>query len=398
MPDVGAGRAPDGNVLGFMEQALAGFGQAVADVQDTDDELKAAPEGVGGETPETPDASPSDDTASESADDAQATDETLPAGGDGSGEAPDPLAGYAPAEIRADGQSRAVDGVFVHPEFGAVVDHEAVPRLLERLGQADHYEQANQQLYERNQALERISTWVQRDEKGIETTLTGTAGVEALRVAWAQSQAAFKTLSDFISNAQAGSGLYALDGENKVVLNPQSLRNLATEIQLAQMRAEQGARREVASLQGPSGSAAPIDFKAQGDAILSAAMAFAKVEQVTPSARAKLRAVLPNFVRPATPDDQVRNPELRPGQMVIAPEFHELIKEFAASGTASSAGTANKANQARLAAAAVGTPRGQPSRRPQTPPTKPKRGASQNLFDYQEAAASGRFLAPTDGS
>ncbi len=390
MVDELAGSAPDGgdDLVTFMGQALSGFGQAVADVQDGIVPEEAAPDVEEAETPETPDASASDPTASAPAEDGATEEaETAP---DGEAPVADPMEGFTPASYRADGQEKSFEGMLIHPDHGALVDKDAVPRLLEQLSKADHYEQTNRSLYDQYKALERATSWTTKGANGQDETVTGAKAIEAQRVALARSNAALTSVVNVLKNPQALANLLALDDNGNVVANQQNLQHLITQSQLAEIQAEQQARAQLAGMLTQQDSPASINFETQGPSLVESAAQHAGVSTLSADDKAMALQLLPQFVRSATPEDRVQNPQLQIGQPVIDAKFHALLQRMAKSGAAPSpAVTPNKSNQARLAAARVAQPPAKPApaRKASKPPTDPEA----NAFSYMENAASGHF-------
>lgn len=385
----------DTGMLTFMGHALSGFGQGVADVQDAGVPDEEAPDVEASATTATPDESPADPTASASAEDSDGTDEAATEGDPQGSEAPapDPLDGFTPASYKADGQERSFDGMLIHPEHGALIDKESVPKLLERLSMADHAEQANRTLYDQYRQLERATAWTTKGANGQDETVTGARGIEAQRVALARANAALSSVVNVLKNPAALANLLTLDDAGNVVQNQANFQHLITQSQLAEIQAEQQARQQLAGMLTQQEAPAQINYDSQGPSLVESAAQYAGVSNLTPEDKATAVQLLPKFVRAATPDDRVQNPQLQIGQPVIDATFHALLQRMAKTGTVTPApaSKADKSNQARLAAARV-TPAVAPKPQARRPSRAPAQPTGPTMFSMTEDAASGHFL------
>lgn len=227
--------------------------------------------------------------------------------------ADDPLAGTEPFTY---GEGKTLDGVYRVPGEGLLVPEShvaAFTAVAERAAKADQLEQAHRDLSTNHAAFERAASWTVTDEQGKETTLTGLNGLEAMRVAYGQQSAALDTLASIFHPDKSGNypRLFALltteqipDGRGgtveRLVPNPDALNNLLTQSELAEMRAEQTARSQLATLTKPEPQApTPPNFTVEAPKLIASVAKAANLDAsvLTPKQRETLTQQLPFHVK-----------------------------------------------------------------------------------------------------
>lgn len=296
----------------------------------------------------------------------------------------DPLAGATALTYTVDGESRTFDGIKVLGEDGAIVTPDAMPDLIRRLGERDHMMTTNRTLYEQNQTLEKLTEWSTKDASGKDVVLTGRAAAEAARVDVGTLKAALQTALSIFSKPPTE--FVGQNEKGEIVWDPRGMEQLKLLAQVAERNASDAIRQEFASRFAVQPSTAP-DIAALAPKIISAASTAAGVTAaLSPDSVAILTDLLPNFVRPATPEDRRLNPALTIGEPVVDPKFQSLVafhanQQKTVASTTQSAVDATKTNAAKLAAAA----RGQPKPKAPVAPAKPVPQPQQRVVDAGDA-------------
>lgn len=329
-----------------------------------------------------------------------------PAGTSATDPALDPQAvldGYQPLTYQVDGAERSFDGIHVHPEFGAVVDATAVPALIDRLSKYEHFQTANQQLYQRQQEADKLTTWQTVNEQGQPTTLTGRDGAEASRVAYARAIEERNTLATALKGVSEALEAAA---PGQTVLDHAAIQHIIRDAKLAASEIEKDVRSRFAKEFGaPGASAQPAAFQpAQlAEGAVQLAIRETNTTGLQPADIQYLAKLAPRYIHPATPQDvqwaAQNGGALRVGEPVIEREFHELVKLRAqersqTASTINTAGQATAANVARLKAAHLagkGPARTVSASPANTTTTKTAVPPGVSAFDLQHALSSGKM-------
>src|SRR5215510_12219498 len=201
-----------------------------------------------------------------------------------------------PLNYTVDGQSRAFDGGFIIPGHGAIISNDALPRLQDRLQQADRLVAQNQVLYQQTQEY---------------TKLGGRAGFDKL--------VAEKAMLD----ASATLLLKALSDENTLVAlatDPIARQQLIKEIHLTAREAQQLAQRTASEAVARDTQQSTIASQTQ-TAIHNAVGYLAQnfqglTEQDIATVRSHAARMHAAIVRPATPDE-AREANVQVGSPII---------------------------------------------------------------------------------
>jgi hypothetical protein len=220
---------------------------------------------------------------------------------------PAALPEHTPLTYKVDGQDRSFEGGFIVPGHGAIITADALPKLQDRLQQADRLVQQNQSLYQRTQAYEKLG---------------GVAGYQKL--------AADRALLD----ASATLLLKALGDETTLVAlatDPVARQQLIKEIQLTAREAQWTAQnlfRETAAKEQEASQSAWRMQTAIHNAVGSLAQQFdgLTADDVTAvrTYALKMHAAL---IRPATPDE-AREANVAVGAPILdVPMLHTLLAD-----------------------------------------------------------------------
>lgn len=313
------------------------------------------------------------------------------------------IAKAVPLTYTVDKEQRTFEDIKVIPGVGAVISADALPKLQQRLSQADHLYERSQQEYRDRQAMDAITTWRVRGDDGAEKTLTGRDGIEAQRVAHAQTTAALQTLSEALTNPEVFASLVGLDKEGNIVLNRSALDTVMTRSELAEMRAMQAVRNGITQQYGAA-STQPREFDYTQAAPAIAEHYAKEIGQgvLTAEDHQFLAQQVRGYIRPATAEDLKGNPALQLGQQVVDPAFASLVQRMAdlkkSSATAvTTAEQATRQNEARLAGVitpgrkAAPTAPAQPARTAQNETDAARKTKADEAFALQERMMTGRW-------
>src|SRR5262245_46171222 len=197
--------------------------------------------------------------------------------------ATDALPERQPLNYTVDGQPRAFEGGFIIPGHGAIISNEALPRLQDRLQQADRLVAQNQSLYQQTQEF---------------TKLGGRAGYDKLNAEKAMLDASATLL------------LKALSDENTLIslaTDPIARQQLIKEVHLTAREAQQLAQRtaiETAARDQQQSTVASQTQTAIHNAVgyLAQNLPGLTVEDIA-SVRSHAARMHAAIVRPATPDE-----------------------------------------------------------------------------------------------
>lgn len=317
----------------------------------------------------------------------------------------DPLDGAEPLAYTVSGQSRTFDGITRLKDGGAIVDPDAVDKLVRVLGERDHLYEQQQTTYSRLQDLERLTAWNEQGPDGKTRTITGPEAVVAARVTSARSAKALETLVQALESPDRFLQLHDLvqdqAGNWQIVRNETAYKMLLREASLAAGEAAMTARQHFHTMAQPQPAPEPT-LAELAPATVKAAIQTAGVTGLTPEDEAFLVGQFPRYVRDATPEErrQYGHPK------IVDQAFPQLIKTLAArtvkaTTTATTQASAKQANQAKLAAASVGAkkPAAAPARRPaNTPPQQPTREDDFDAaWDRRMSAMSGVMRSQVAG-
>jgi len=188
-----------------------------------------------------------------------------------------------PLNYTVDGQARAFEGGFIIPGHGAIISNDALPRLQDRLQQADRLVAQNQTLYNQTQEF---------------TKLGGRAGYDKLNAEKAMLDASATLL------------LKALSDENTLIslaTDPIARQQLIKEVHLTAREAQQLAQRtaiETAARDQQQSTVASQTQTAIHNAVgyLAQNLPGLTVEDIA-SVRSHAARMHAAIVRPATPDE-----------------------------------------------------------------------------------------------
>lgn len=227
---------------------------------------------------------------------------TEPAAEDG-----DPLAGSKPLSYIVDGETRTIDGVHEYEGGGAVIMAEALPKIKDRLQQADRLVAQNRSLYAQSQEYERLG---------------GVQGIQQLRAEKAVLDASGTIL------------LRALTDPNTLVAlatDPAAREALLRDVRLSAREAHSEARERFqteVSQATAQRTAASHTQTAIGNAVGQLARSFdgMTAEDVQAVRNHALR-VQSAIVRPANPDE-ARAAGVRVGEPIIdLPTIHSFLAD-----------------------------------------------------------------------
>ncbi len=289
-----------------------------------------------------PDGSTTEEPQGVSGADQTADDGETQAGvaGPSDGETPaEPEPTFTPFQYDDGGEARQMDGVYVVPEEGIYVSKAAVPQFEQFVQRATQAEREVQALSQQSEAFDRIVQFQLPDANGQPQTYQGAPAVEMLRVALAQQAVSNQILGERIKDPTVLLSLLASDEQGNVRLNEQAYRSLLVEVENRQLRAEQQVRQQFQKVAGPllsSPSATPsapptADAIQQGAPAIVAALA--KQLQVTlpPDRQQFLAGQVLRYTRPAQRGerDTATGRLLRPGELVLDPDFATLLRQQA---------------------------------------------------------------------
>jgi hypothetical protein len=310
----------------------------------------------------------------------------------------DPLKDATPLTYTVNGEQRTYEGIRVLGTDGAIIKPEDLPDLMRRLGERDHLYETNKAQYEATQQLERLTEWRTTDADGKESTVKGLEGLATMRVQHGKLAAAFDTLASVFKDPAKFVGLLGQDEQGKIVLDPTALQHLLTESDLAEVRAEQAIRSQLATMVRPpdaSASATP-DYTAHAPQMIDAAAKSVGLDGklLGDKDRAFLAQQFPRYVRSVTDADRRANVTLKLGGPIVDAAFTELVKDRITSRQelaklASTSTAASGRNAAVLAAATRGKPAptaAAPAKR--TPETRGKDADAG--YDLMETLIGGR--------
>jgi len=336
----------------FVGQEFADFTPA-ADDASTAEPTKTSPDAAPADAPP-PDAPAADAPAPSPAAAPAPTDAAAP---DTPVVADDPMVGATSLSYRVDGQEKTYDGIKILKDGGAVIGDDATLADLQRkLGERDHLVGTNATLYKQSQALERLTEWKTTGSDGKESVLTGAQGIEAQRIALGTTAAALQTIASIFT--EAPSKFLGQDKDGNIVWNPEAIEQLRLRSTLAERDARDAVRVQMTSLAATPTTPAAPDIPALAPQIIQQTATALGVDKaaLTSEAVAFLTDLLPQFIRPATPEDRRLNPALTIGEPVVDPRFEKLVAQQAAqrkvvAQTAQTTAAATAANAARIAAA-----------------------------------------------
>lgn len=278
----------------------------------------------------------------------------------------DPLAGAIPLTYTVDRETRTFAGVHEVPGMGAVVERDALPRLKDRLQQADRLVEQNRALYAESQEFQRLG---------------GRAKVEELTANAAMLDKAASLLIGALTNEET---LLTL------ATDPVARQHLIRELELSGREAQNAARSTFrnnhtqATQQAHQASQTAAQSQtAIGNAVVEIAKQFPSLTAEDVSAvRAHASRVSSAIVRPANAEE-ARTAGVRPGELIIdlatlhtfLSDRHSLRQQYAAAAT-TAANTARD-NAARLAAAA-------PTAGKSTPTATPRPGAGKKVVPVSD--------------
>lgn len=248
----------------------------------------------------------------------------------GSQESADPLAELQPLTFAVGNETVTVEGIHVSPD-GAIVDLEAIPKIQQEFSRARTLESANRDLYQRQQDIERVTSWKTRDAQGQEQTLTGIPAVEAMRTTLASAGAALQTLTAALKGDPADLVGVVTDpqtGQPKLVWDPKAIEYLTTRSALAEQQAAIQARAFVQQI----AQSARVE---QQDAQVPQQL-WASVEtnwlkdfpQLTVEDKQALGQKFQRYIRPAN-DQEVAGGQFKRGERVVDPDFYGELKYLA---------------------------------------------------------------------
>jgi hypothetical protein len=312
------------------------------------------------------------------------------------------LAKAVPLTYSVDKQARTFDDIKVIPGVGGVISADALPKLQQRLSERDALYERAQHSYQREQAFDALTRFEVRGADGKTTVLSGREGIEAQRVAHAQTTAALQTLGAALTDPRVFASLVTLDDTGNLALNRDALEHVMTRSENAEMRATQSVRAGLQSAY-EAASAPPQDTP---ETFVQQAPVFAEhyakeygQNLLDDEDKAFLAGQLRGYLRPATVEDVQANPQLQVGQVVIDPAYEALAIRMAElkKSSASAATTATQAaqeNERRLAGVIPG--RARPTapangQRPPAPPPVAKQTNADDAFAMQERLLSGRW-------
>lgn len=311
----------------------------------------------------------------------------------------DPFEGSTPhLAYTVDGQERTFDGITVLKDGTAIIDSpETVQRLQRMAGERDHLFEKDKAQYEKYSGLEKVTSWQvptnQRDAQGrpVYETLTGQRGVEAMRVAHAESVARVATYEALFKDPQALASLLTVlrDEAGNVTgfeLDARELKGLQRDIENATLKFTNAARQNFSTLAAPvpPPPAAPTPVSEHAMPTIEALAKQHNVTGLTVEDKAFLAAQFPQYVG---------------ADRTVNPLFLDAIKRAAQlsagqTKVAEAATAAATTNAARLAAANIGKNGKQPQRLPATKePERTRANDFDEQWDRNERAAAGALRA-----
>jgi hypothetical protein len=264
----------------------------------------------------------------------------------------------APVTYRVDGEERTIEGLHAVGDDGAIIDKEALPAILQRLSERDHYFTKSQQQYRQYHDLEQLTAWKTVGPDGTETTLTGPEAIEALRVSHGQLTAAVQALGAILDDPNQLVSLLQQDEHGNVVINQERVDHLATKIRLASLDAERSVRGSFADQRRSATQAIEQQqFQAQlpGQLWTQADREWGKdFPALTDDDKGVLQQQLPRYLRPPTAEE-IQSGQFQPNARVLDYSFHDLMAHLAkqradSAKVATTTTQAAKDNAARLAA------------------------------------------------
>jgi hypothetical protein len=208
----------------------------------------------------------------------------------------DPLKGSEPFKYKVNGEERAFEGAHRIPGEGLIFTEDAVPKLQLELSRAATLEAQNRELYQRQQAIERLG---------------GSKAIESLTLSEARHKAAVNRLAQILQDPEQLTRLVTEEGE---------LDRVKREIALDIREAENKARTDF------TGRATEGEREAQAteqtttaitNAVATLAREFTNLtDDDLSKAQAHFARVRSSVVRPATPEE-AREAGVKVGESVI---------------------------------------------------------------------------------
>lgn len=218
-------------------------------------------DGTGNGSPVAPDPAPAGDDGVAPTRDRPTQDpgaSTAPADATATPPAVDPLAGAEPFTYAVGDETRTMDGVYRLPGDGLYVPEDKVPQFQLIASRAETLDRQNRDLYEKNQTMERLSSWQRvtgqdASGKAITETLTGQRGLEAQRVAMATFAVKAQAFDALLAapNDMAGLLTEVRDAEGKLTgfaVHPEGLKHFQTQLENTTIKATTRARENFAKM------------------------------------------------------------------------------------------------------------------------------------------------------
>lgn len=306
---------------------------------------------------------------------------------------PDPLESATPLAYSVNGETRTYDGIRVLGEHGAVIQKDALPGVIQRLSERDHYFEKDQQNHLRYRALEQASAWTIPSENGQpERTLTGPEAAVEMRVHMGALLAENRALVGALTDPAVLRSMLAMDDKNQVVVSPQALQNLVTSIENAELKSAQAIRAHYATViqQAQTPEPPPTDFTAEAPRLIGEVAKAYNLDASVLTDRDK--ALIAEQLPVHAANGQVSVAWQNMVRTLIEDRAERKASERKLADTSADA---NKRNAAALAAAARGgVPKpGAPAKKPVAPPTPQSSRVSdaEQAWALRERLASGKL-------
>lgn len=214
-----------------------------------------------------------------------------------------------PLGYSVNGQTKTFDGGYVVPGQGAVITNEALPKLLDRLQQADHLHELNQQLYRQVQEIQKLGG---RDAFGQLTAQRAMLDASATLMIKAMNdpKVLAQLATDPVARAQMFKELQLVAKETEINATNQFREQITREQAATQNQADvQATVRDVIGRMAPQYTGLLPD----------------DVEVIQQQAA----RMLPAIFRPATPEEaRIANPPVQPGQTILDLNLlHQMLND-----------------------------------------------------------------------
>ncbi len=309
------------------------------------------------------------------------TDVVAPASTSAAPAAADPFAGTEPLPFFVNGEAKSLSWAHRVPGEGVLLTEAEVPHLQQLAERAEILDRVARDLTSQQDLIEPLTRWTRTGPDGKEETLTGSQGLEEIRVYTRQLEAELATYRQIF--AEPGKHLVGPTGlllmqEGKPTLDPSIAELWDGRIEQARFNAERTTRAEIgqrgtrpAAVAAPAstGSGSPPSFTDKEVSNVITQAAGTNHTALLPEDIAELKADLQRYIRPVVASDRQFNPALKLGAPIVDFSFGQRVQRLAsirlaAKQTATAAETAGKHN--------AGMAKGrQPAKQPIQPPAPP---------------------------